>query len=603
MYKIIYGAALAAGIGPTLADESVKLPHYVVTATRSDIPVEQLSAATTVYDRQDIERYQVNTLPELLQRTTGIDLTQNGGMGKTTSVFMRGTNSDHVLVLIDGIKVGSVSSGTTPFQYLPVDQIERVEIIRGPQSSLYGSEAIGGVIQIFTRRGEQTDAPSVTLDAGGGNYDTLQASGSVSGKWRDAWYSLSASHINSGGFDARQPTGGAFGIDQPDDDGYYNTGLNAKLGYRFGDTAEIETFYMRTEGRTEFDGTPNKTEFVNQVVGLSGSMDVSDAWHATLRLGQSRDDNDNFAPDGSFFSRFDSTRWNVSWLNELQLADDHRLVLGADYRMDEIDGTTDYTEKERYDLGIFGELHSRLFERHFVNAALRWDENEAFGDYVTGSVGWRFNADNGISAFASFGNAFKAPTFNELFWPDTGFGGGNPNLEPEESTTFEAGLAGAHDWINWEVRAYHTNIDNLIASWPPQNIDKAQIDGIETEIGADILGWRNTLGFQLLSPKDRITNKRLPRRAEKILTYDLSRSFASFDVGATVLARGDSFDDAANSKKIDGFVTLDLRAAYRFDSHWRVSGKLNNLLDKQYQLVDTYNTADRTFFVAIHYNN
>ncbi|WP_031434067.1 TonB-dependent receptor domain-containing protein [Methylomarinum vadi] len=600
MYKVYFSTFLLAGISPALADESVQLPNYVVTATRADIPTNQLSAATTVYTRNDIEQYQVNTLPELLQRTTGIDMTQNGGMGKNTSVFMRGTNSDHVLVLIDGIKAGSVTSGTSPFQYLPVDQIERVEIIRGPQSSLYGSEAIGGVIQIFTRKGKQQATPSITLDAGGGNYDTLQTSGSISGKWHKAWYTLSASHINTQGFDAREPTSR---VDDPDNDGYYNTGLNAKLGYRFDNNAEIEAFYMRTEGRTDFDGTPNKTEFVNQVVGLSGAADITDIWHSTLRLGQSRDDNDNFAPDGSFYSRFGTTRWNVSWLNELQLADDHQLVLGSDYRLDEVDSSTDFTESERYGVGIFGELHSRLFERHYINASLRWDENEAFGDYVTGSFGWRFNWDYGISAFASFGNAFKAPTFNELFWPNTGFGGGNPNLEPEESTTFEAGLAGAHDWLNWEVRAYHTNIDNLIANWPPENIDKAQIDGIETEIGAKILGWHNKLGFQLLSPKDRITNKRLPRRAEKILTYDLSRSFEAIDVGASILARGDSFDNSSNSTKVAGFVTVDLRAAYHFDRHWRISAKLKNLLDKQYQLADTYNTADRNFFVSIHYNN
>ncbi|WP_305910048.1 TonB-dependent receptor [Methylomarinum sp. Ch1-1] len=603
MHKFVYSSLLLAGLNPATADESVNLPNYVVTATRTDTPVNQLSAATVTYTRADIEQYQVNSLPELLQRATGIDMVQNGGMGKNTSIFMRGTNSDHVLVLIDGIKVGSVTTGTTPFQYLPIDQIERVEIIRGPHSSLYGSEAIGGVIQIFTRQGKQQEKPNITLDAGGGNYATLETSGSISGKWRNAWYSLSASHINTQGFDARKPTTGFFAIDHPDDDGYYNTGLNAKLGYRFDNNAEVEAFYMRSEGRTDFDGTPDKTEFVNQLVGLSGALDITDIWHATFRLGQSRDDNDNFAPDGSFYSHFDSTRWNASWLNELQLAEDHQLIIGADYRFDEVDSSTHFTETERYDAGVFAELHSRLFDRHYLNASVRWDENEAFGDYVTGSFGWRFNWNHGLSAFASFGNAFKAPTFNELFWPDTGFGGGNPNLQPEESTTFEVGLAGNHDWLTWEVRAYHTNIDNLIASWPPQNIDKAQIDGIETDIGAEIFGWHNKVGFQLLSPKDRITNKRLPRRAEKILNYDLSRSFDALDVGATILARGDSFDDTRNNTKIHGFVTVALRAAYHFNQNWRVSAKLNNLLDKQYQLTDTYNTADRNFFVSIHYNN
>jgi len=611
MHKFFYSSFLFAGLSPVFAGEPIALPELVVTATRTETPVKQLSTATTVYTRKDIEKYQVNTLPELLKRTTGIDMTQNGGLGKTTSVFMRGTNSDHLLVLIDGIKVGSVTLGTTPFQYLPIDQIERVEIIRGPQSSLWGSEAIGGVIQIFTRKGKQTEKPSITLDAGGGTYDTLQTSGSISGRWNNSWYSLSASHINTQGFDARQPTTGTFGINQPDKDGYYNTGLNARIGHTFGNNAEIEAFFTRSEGRTDFDGFTNKLEFVNQVVGLQGSMDISDIWQTILRLGQSRDDNNNFRTDGSLSSRFDTTRWNISWLNKVQLHKDHQLLLGSDFRLDEVSSTTRFAENSRYDGGVFGELHSRLFSRHFINATLRWDTNEAFGDYVTGSFGWRFNWNYGLSAFANFGNAFKAPTFNDLYFPNSFGSQGNPNLQPEESTTFEVGLAGDHDSLQWEFRAYHTNIDNLIvwqfnpvtSGFSPENTNKAQIDGIEAEISTEILGFNNKLGVQFLSPKDRASNLRLPRRAEKILTYDLSRSFGAVDMGSTVLARGDNFSDSRNTTKVAGFVTVDLRAAYHVNKNWTFKAKLNNLLDKQYQLIDTYNTADRNFFVSIHYNN
>lgn len=611
MQQFLYSLILLAGLSPVFAEEAFTLPNFVVTATRTETPVNQLSTATTVYTREDIEKYQINTLPELLQRTTGIDMTQSGGLGKVTSVFMRGTNSDHVLVLIDGVKVGSVTLGTTPFQYLPIDQIERVEIVRGPQSSLYGSEAIGGVIQIFTRKGRQEETPSITLDVGGGSYDTLKTSGSISGKWNNSWYSLSASHITTQGFDSQKPTTGFFGVDQHDRDGYYNTGLNARLGHRFENNAEIEAFYMRAEGKTDFDGFQTELEFVNQVVGINGSMDIMENWRSSLRLGQSRDDNDNFLSDGSFFSRFDSTRWNASWLNEVQLHEDHKLVLGSDYRLDEVESDTDYTETSRYDVGVFAEMHSRLFNNHFFNASVRWDKNEAFGDYVTGSFGWRFNWDYGLSLFASFGNAFKAPTFNDLYYSDSFGSLGNPDLDPEESTTFEVGMAGNHDWFQWEFRAYHTNVDDLIVwqfnpvtfGFSPENVNKAQIDGIEIEVGADILGWNNNLGFQFLSPKDRTTNKRLPRRAEKILTYDLSRSFGPVDIGSTILARGDSFNDSKNTTKISGFVTVDLRAAYHINKNWTVSGKLNNLLNKQYQLVDTYNTADINFFFSIHYNN
>ncbi|QPK62831.1 TonB-dependent receptor [Methylomonas sp. LL1] len=602
MQKNLFLSMLLTAVGASLStqaagnDEAANLPETVVTATRTETVRNQLATATTVFNREDIEQLQVRTLPDLLKTAPGIDVTENGGYGKQTSIFMRGTNSDHVLVLIDGIKAGSATSGTSAFQFIPIEQIERVEIIRGPQSSLYGSEAIGGVIQIFTRKGAQKDQPSITLDAGAGSYDTFNTAGTVSGKWQNSWYSLGASHINSQGFDARRP---APGVNDPDRDGYYNTGLNARVGHRFDNNAEIEAFFMRSFGKTEFDGTPNKTDFVNQVVGTSGSFDILDNWRSTLRFGQTQDENDNFRPNGLFYSRFNTTRWNATWLNQITLAADHQLTLGTDYRVDEIQSSTRYNESSRYDVGVFGELHSRIFDSHFLNASVRWDENEAFGDSVTGNVGWRYNWDYGLSAFASFGNAFKAPTFNQLYFPNYG----NPDLQAETSTSFEAGIAGNHDWASWEIRAYHTNIDDLIAIFPVENLDKAQIDGIEAELSSQILGWRNTLNMAMLSPRDRVTNLRLARRAEQTLSYDLSRAFGDFDLGAHVLAQGNRFDDRANRIEVDGFVTVDLRTAYHIDKHWMLSAKLNNLLDKDYETVDTYNNAGRNFFFSIHYNN
>jgi len=621
MQKLLFGSLLLAGF-PTLAQaedtspgDSNALPEMVVTATRSEVDKNELATASTIYTRKDIERLQAKTLPELLKGTTGIDLTQQGGDGKTTSVFMRGTNSDHVLVLIDGIKVGSATLGTTAFEFIPIDQIERVEIIRGPQSSLYGSEAIGGVIQIFTRKGGQSEKPTVTLDAGGGNYDTMRAAGTVSGKWQNSWYSVGASHYNTQGFNTREPVTGFFGVDQPDDDGYHNTGVNARLGHRFANNAEIDASFMHSEGRSDFDGTQqDKAKFINEVASLSGSLNVFDFWKSTVRLGHSFDDNNNFAPNGVFASRFYTQRWNGTWLNEFNLTEDHQLLLGFDGRNDEVDSTQKFSASSRYDFGVFGNLHSRVFDDHFINASVRWDKNEAFGDNVTGNIGWRYNSPIGISPFASFGKAFKAPTFNDLYWPNTGFAFGNPNLKPEESTTAEIGVAGNHKLVQWEVRAYHTNIDDLInwapvnptnpsSPWTPQNVSKAQIDGLEGEIGTQILGWNGKLNMTLLDPQNRETNKRLNRRYQKSLSFDLSRSFGPVDVGGMLLLQGDRFDDPGNTVHVNGYATLDLRAAYHFDKNWMINAKVNNLLDKQYQLVDTYNTADRNFFVSIHYNN
>ncbi len=621
MQKIIIKSLLLVGFNPSLHAQEIftqdmaNLPGVVVTATRTATPQNQLATGATVYTRQDIERLQVKTLPDLFKGTIGVDIAQNGGYGQPTSLFLRGTNTDHVLVLIDGIKVGSATVGTTPFELIPIDQIERVEIIRGPQSSLYGSEAIGGVIQLFTRKGSRNDKPQITLDAGGGAYDTARTSGTVSGNTGRNWYNLGVSHINSQGFNNKQHA-------DPDRDGYENTGLNARIGHRFSDKAEVEAFFMRSEGINEYDNDPafgggDNSAFVNQVVGIAGNMDIMDNWHSTLRLGQSLDELDTFLADNTFENRYNTARWNASWLNQLHLSDAHQLIVGTDYRVDEVEssdldtfnpGFDTYSELSRYDVGVFTEWHSRLFDNHFVNASVRWDDNQAFGDYVTGNVGWRFNSDYGISPFASFGNAFKSPSFNQLYWPDTGYGGGNPLLKPEESRSFEVGLAGDHDRLQWELRAYHTDVEQLISGWSPVNVDKARIEGIEAQISTDWLGWHHKLSLNLLEPIDLKTGQRLQRRTDKSLSFDLSRSISVFDVGVNVLAQGDRPDKDYNTfpatpVNLHGFVTLDLRAAWHINKSWMLSTKLNNLLDERYQTANNYNTPDRNFFVSIHYNN
>ncbi len=603
MKKILFPTVLLAFSGTLHAEELPEnLPEMVVTATRSGSEAKNsLSTAATIYTRADIDRLQVRTLPELLRGSTGVDVVQNGGYGQPTGVFIRGTNADHVLVLIDGIKMGSVTTGTAAFENIPMENVERVEIIRGSQSSLYGSEAIGGVIQIFTRKGGDSETPKVTLDAGGGSYYTHRSAGTASGKYKNAWYSVGASHLGSDGFSAQVKP-----ADQ-DKDGYQNTAVNARAGYKFDNNADVEASFMRAQGTNQFDGynaqAENNSDFVNQVIALSGNMDFTKNWRSTVRLGQTNDEGRNFLPNGTFSSLFESTRWNASWLNQFNVADNHQLIVGSDYRVDEVNSTTIYQQKSRYDAGVFGELHSRLFDDHFVNASVRWDNNEAFGDYFTGSVGWRFNWKHGISVLANFGNAFKAPTFNQLYWPDAGYGGGNPNLKPEESKSYEAGLVGDHNWGQWELRAYHIDVDNLIASWPPQNIGKAQIEGIEAEIGTDIYGFRPKLTMNLLNPENKLTGQRLPRRSNKTIAFDVSKSFTDVDVGAAVIAQGQRFDDVANKTPVGGFVTVDLRSSYHFNKSWMLSAKLNNLLDKNYQTVSGYNTADRNFFVSIHYNN
>lgn len=615
MHKIIFSSLMLASAGASLTcqaetnAETDNLSEIVVTATRTETDKTELASAVTVITRSDIERRQVRTLPELLKGSTGLDVVQTGGYGQPASVYMRGAEASHILVLIDGIKAGSVTLGSTAFELIPVDQIERIEIIRGPQSSLYGSEAIGGVIQIFTRKGKQSEKPSISAQAGGGSYDTHQESGTISGRVQNSWYSLGASNLDSQGFGAKlTPPAGP----NPNGYGYRNTAVNAKAGHRFDNNAEVDAFFMRAEGTNQFDRfsaffpqfDPNKREYVNQVVGTSLSMDILQNWRSNLRLGQTEDQQTSLLTSGAFSSRFNTTRWNASWLNQFSFNKNHQLTLGSDYRYDEVESSIRFNKTSRYDVGVFGELHSRIFDSHYVNASVRWDENQAFGNAVTGSLGWRFNWDHGLSVFANFGNAFKAPTFNDLYYP----GYGNANLQPETSISYETGLAGKHDWGNWELRAYHTEIDNLITPvsvagiYTATNIGKSQIEGIEAELSTQLLGWTNKLTGSLLDPRNLGTNNLLPRRSQQTFSYEVSRSFDAFDVGGSILAQAGRFDDVANTKRLGGFITLDLRTAYHIDKNWMLSAKLNNMLDKQYQVLNGFTTFGRNFFLTIHYS-
>ena len=294
-------------------------------------------------------------------------------------------------------------------------------------------------------------------------------------------------------------------------------------------------------------------------------------------------------------------------MNQLKLNDDHKLTLGGDYRLDQAETSDQFTHNSRYDYGFFSELHSKVFTNHFLNASLRFDDIQAFGGVVTGNLGWRFNWDYGLSAFASFGNAFKAPTFNDLYYPVVG----NPNLKPEDSKSFEAGFAGNHEFWQWELRGYHTNIDNLIVwapistgswTWSPYNIGKAQIDGLEAEISTVILGWQNKLNMNMLNPWDKTNDAKLPGRAQDTLSYDVSKSFGDFDFGSKFLVQSGRYSSSNNTDRVGGYMTIDLRTTYHIDNNWMLSAKFNNMLDKQYQTNNGYRTFGRNFFFTINYN-
>ncbi len=580
------------------AETTIELPDYVVTATRTARTINHLSAASTVFTRHDIERLQVQSVPEILKLATGVDLSESGGAGKNASVFIRGTSSGQVLVLIDGVRIGSATLGTSPFSSLPIDQIERIEIVRGSQSSLYGSDAIGGVIQIFTRKGSQKEdaKPTISISAGGGSYDTAKVGGNISGKYKQAWYSFGGSHETTAGFNARS---GNFDNDR---DGYENTSFNVRLGYQFNDDTSAEAFILRSQGNNEFDNNfgSDENDFVVQNMGLTAKMQFTDYWHSTLTFGESRDESNQ--PNGDYFN---TRRRMVSLFNKIKLDPNHEIIIGSDFRDDQVQSHVSYAENNRYAIGGFAEYYGRWFDFIDFNASVRGDEDEQFGSRVTGNAGFRIElADSDIDFVANFSSGYKAPTFNFLYFPNFG----NPDLKPEESTTFEVGLEGNHGWGRWMLRAYHINVDNLFSfdrsTFLAINIEKAQINGIEGEISTQMYGWNIALNGSALNPRNRVTNNRLPNRSQLHLGLDVSKLFFNkLNIGSTLSISSDrSFDlFSGGTVKTHGSVAWDMRTAFQLNKNWTIKAKLNNLLNDQYQTNRGFNTADRNFFSSIHF--
>ena len=533
-------ALMAAGTASLcLAAEDEPL-IITITGTRTAQPLRETLPSTTVIEREDIERSQAKSVAEVLRGFTGVDVTRQGGQGKLTRFFVRGTEPNHVLVLIDGVRHRSATDGAAAFQHLPASQIERIEFVRGPRSSLYGADAIGGVIQIFTREGGegfQADA-----SAGYGSYDSREATIGLSGGQGGTRYALSAAHYKTEGFDATTPD--SF-VAEPDDDGYENHSGRLNLSHTFGNGLELEAHVLRAEGRSEFDGGGSEPSdrTTQQIAGLNAGYEISRHWLTQLRLSESRDEFES--KDPFFPSVFDTRRRTVEWQNDVRLPAGQLLTLGVDYYEDNIDSSAAFTTTEAGNLGLYGQYQAR-YGSHEIVAGLRREEPEIFGGETTGNLAWGYALAPGLRFSASYGTGFAAPTFNDLFFPEDAFFVANPDLEPETSQSIEIGLKGMYPRWGWSLHAFYTEIDDLIVFDPNppglnkgtvNNLNEAEITGIEAELNAGLADWRFKLNLSWQNPEDPATGKQLARRAERSLRADIDRWFRMGSVGLSVLAR------------------------------------------------------------------
>ena len=601
---LLAGLSLFASAPQAAGDDPLTIN---VTAARTPQSNVDTLASVTVIDRDEIERRQAHSVQDALRGVPGLSFSNNGGLGKATSVFLRGAESDQVLVLVDGVRVGSATLGTTSIQDIPIDQVERIEVVRGPRSSLYGADAIGGVIQIFTRKGGGALTPRLSL--GGGSHGTQDYSAGLSGGGERGWFNIGASHLQTRGFNSCDglpfPPGGGCFTDEPDHDGYRNTGLSARAGYRLTDSLSAEAHYLRGEGENEYDGSvfsSNSSDYTQDVLGARMDWQVLPAWQMSLSGGRSRDLADAFHDD-SFRSAFNSNRYSASWLNVFAIGAAQRLTLGADWLDDRVSGTTDYDQDSRDNAAGFAQYQGQ-FGSHELTAAVRRDDNQQFGGHTTGSLAWGYRFSPTLRVMASWGSAFKAPTFNELYFPFFG----NPSLDPEEANSYELGVAGQHGAVDWSLNLYRTDIDELIgfdASFVPVNIDKTRIRGLEAIASTRLAGWDLAANLSVLDPENRGQDanrgNQLPRRAKLLGRLDADRSLGAWRLGASLYGEGRRYDDIANTTELGGYVTFGLRAAYALTRDWSLEGKLANALDKHYRTAGLFNQDGRNAMLTVRY--
>ncbi|HEU0282733.1 MAG TPA: TonB-dependent vitamin B12 receptor [Gallionella sp.] len=593
-----------------VADET--LQDVVVTATRTAQSADATVASVSIITRQDIERLQAQSLPEVLRGIAGLTISNNGGEGKATSVFLRGTNADHVLVLVDGIKIGSATLGTASFQDLPVAQIERIEIVRGPRASLYGSEAIGGVIQIFTRKGGGALTPlfGATL----GSYGTVNGTAGLSGGGEQGWFNAKFNQRSTTGFNACRGSlvAGCFTI-EPDKDGYRNLSLGLRGGYRFDDGMTVDFNALQANSFSKSDGSifaGNENRAVQQVLGGNLSFAATGQWQVTLRGGRSQDNSDIFF-NSLYISRFNTQRDSLYWQNDFALGGNQLFTAGLDYQNDRIDALPDvtlpamvFTKTARSNRALFGQYQGS-FGVHSLQASVRHDDNQQFGGHGTAGLGYAYAISDTLRLTASYGTAFKAPTFNQLYYP----GFGSAALRPELSRSIEAGVDGHGASYKWSLHAYQTTITDLIgfdALFTPVNINTARLKGVEGQARTQLADWDINGTLTLQDPRQTSganQGKLLNRRATEALRIEAAHDWGKCRFAGALYAEGRRFDDLANTgaRRLGGYGLLDVRAEYHIAPGWLMQGRIDNLLDKRYETAQFYNQPMRGLYFTLNY--
>ena len=576
-----------------------------VTAARGSQRVDQALAEVTVLDRADLEAHAGLTLAEVLATQPGIQFWSNGGRGKNATVSMRGLEARHTLLLIDGVRYGSATLGTPVWDNLPLDAIERIEIVRGPMSALYGSDAVGGVIQIFTRKG-------------GG--DGLKAHGRLALGSHGLREGAAGLRLGAGAFDAalgvqaQQDDGfsatnakAQFGNHNPDRDGFKQRAVNGRVGFKLGGDWRIDATVLDSRGENQFDDGPAasaRAALHTQVLALQAGGTVMGAWQTQLRVARTMDEFDTQVSASPWASLgvIGTTQKQIAWENSLQTGIGRLLLLAERLEQDVERPGTPFAQSSRrinaYAVGLNGEA-----DAHHWQIALRRDNNSQFGGKTTGSAAYALDFNKQVRAGVAAASSFVAPSFNQLYFP----GFGNPKLLPEEgrhSEFFVRWMDGPHRlraaWFINRIRGY-------ISSGPlPTNIPRIRSEGLSLSYELNLDRWAFTAALDAIDPRNDSQGnanlgKLLPRRAKDHLRLGLERQFGAWSVGAALRHAGDRFEDAANTRLLRAHTLVDLRADWRMAPDWALGLKLNNVANIAYETAYGFNQPGREWQLTLRW--
>ena len=593
------------------ASEPQHLGPVQVTANRAEEAVGDVPASVTVLTRDDIERAQAPDLVSLLARQAGVDVARSGGPGQASTLFLRGGNSNHALVLVDGIRVNAATQGVLDLAHLPLALVERIEIVRGPRAALWGSDAIGGVVQVFTR-----DPSRDFVEARAGSYGRHGIDVGLGRTHGDARIGVALGHDRLDGFSATSPLAGPYAFD-PDPDGYSNRHGSLRAQARLG-AQVLSASALVTDADVDFDaGTgpgEGRTAATNRVFGLRMAGPLSGAWSHALVLGNSSEDLDTPA----YFSRFGSSRDSLDWTTTGRAPGAGALTLGLNWSRES--GYTDEGfqgyEVDRRNAALFARWQGGVGAHRF-EGSVRHDDNSQFGGATTSNLGWSWRASEALRVRASWGQGFRAPNFNELYYPGFDVGGGlvlfagNPDLRPERSRTAEAGL----EWQpsangRLALSAYRTRVDELISfdgQAPTGEIDfhavntrRAAVDGVELEAGWRHGAWQFDGNATWQHARDLDTGDDLLRRAPRKANLSATRSFgggAHWGVDLSAVSRRAEF----GGQSLAGYARIDLRFAAPLAANWWFDARIENLGNRDYELVRGYRTPGRSGLIGLRW--